>query len=457
MSRRILVISGNIDSEIEIFCQELLRMKDFNLKYPISTTSRQPRANEIEDIHYHFITPDAFRNKITNGEFVEYEKVYGSIYYGIEDKELNVDKYNIIISTSPENALKIKERYKSDCLSLYVKSAFEPELFDSFKEDLCSICPYSIGSQTDGLKTMNQLLSEFDYVCESKGNGTFSNIHDILAGINYFLDKDSIILDSRRDGEYAIGMILSEVSKYFQSVPNSNVIFRGVTAFYNNTNSDGYTHVIESGLQVRLGISGYSTEKDSCNYLHNILNEARRLFPKTYIGNDLEILSDIQHHGGATCLIDFSSNILTALWFACQGDFDKTAYLYCFNISDDIKNNILMEIDSEKVGDQPIGDILNKSIINDGIDICPKYFLWYPKAINNRIVRQDSVFIFGIYPIVISKHDIKVIALPKEIKKKINKTLSTYFNITENTIYNDPVGFAMANGKFKPVNMILSN
>ena len=38
---------------------------------------------------------------------------------------------------------------------------------------------------------------------------------------------------------------------------------------------------------------------------------------------DLEILAQLQHFGAATCLIDFTYNALTALWFACQQDSGK--------------------------------------------------------------------------------------------------------------------------------------
>ena len=34
--------------------------------------------------------------------------------------------------------------------------------------------------------------------------------------------------------------------------------------------------------------------------------------------DELELLADLQHHGAATCLIDFTRNALVALWFACE-------------------------------------------------------------------------------------------------------------------------------------------
>ena len=34
--------------------------------------------------------------------------------------------------------------------------------------------------------------------------------------------------------------------------------------------------------------------------------------------SDLELLAELQHYGAATCLIDFTTNALIALWFACS-------------------------------------------------------------------------------------------------------------------------------------------
>ena len=58
----------------------------------------------------------------------------------------------------------------------------------------------------------------------------------------------------------------------------------------------------------------------------NILEEA-----KAYIGrtddidrtDDIEILTELQHFGGKTNLIDFTEDYLIALFFACDGSHDK--------------------------------------------------------------------------------------------------------------------------------------
>ena len=56
--------------------------KELNLAFSISCTSRQPRGTEQNGVEYFFLTPEEFRAKIDNDEFLEYEEVYTDRFYG---------------------------------------------------------------------------------------------------------------------------------------------------------------------------------------------------------------------------------------------------------------------------------------------------------------------------------------------------------------------------------------
>lgn len=46
----------------------------------VSYTTRPQRPGEIDGVHYNFVTPEEFNNKIQQGEFLEYAEVFGNFY-----------------------------------------------------------------------------------------------------------------------------------------------------------------------------------------------------------------------------------------------------------------------------------------------------------------------------------------------------------------------------------------
>lgn len=58
------------------------------LGFSISACSRLPRGSEVDGVDYHFLTVEAFREKILHNEFVEWQEVYPGSYYGTLKSEL---------------------------------------------------------------------------------------------------------------------------------------------------------------------------------------------------------------------------------------------------------------------------------------------------------------------------------------------------------------------------------
>ena len=56
--------------------------KELNLAFSISCTSRAPRGSEQNGVEYFFLTPEEFRTRIEDDEFLEYEEVYTDRFYG---------------------------------------------------------------------------------------------------------------------------------------------------------------------------------------------------------------------------------------------------------------------------------------------------------------------------------------------------------------------------------------
>ena len=150
--------------------------------------------------------------------------------------------------------------------------------------------------------------------------------------------------------------------------------------------------------------------------------------------SDLELLADLQHYGAATCLIDFTTNALIALWFACEKEPDKVGKVVAM-ATDDAERFSVVNYERLKT---PIEEFLYKNTL----------WIWEPSGLNNRIVAQQSVFVFGEGRI--EKGEYNEIEIDAASKSEIMETLETSFGITARRLFNDFVGFALWNASSKP-------
>lgn len=78
---KVIIFSAPSGSGKSTIINYLLAQK-LNLAFSISATSRPPRGNEKHGVEYFFLSPDEFRQRIANNEFLEYEEVYTDRFYG---------------------------------------------------------------------------------------------------------------------------------------------------------------------------------------------------------------------------------------------------------------------------------------------------------------------------------------------------------------------------------------
>lgn len=99
--------------------------EDFpDLKFSVSATTRPPRKEEKNGVHYYFLNNEEFQKKIEASEFLEWEEFYGGKRYGTLQSE--VDKklksgYFILLDVEVKGAVNIKNIYGGQCLSIFVK------------------------------------------------------------------------------------------------------------------------------------------------------------------------------------------------------------------------------------------------------------------------------------------------------------------------------------------------
>ena len=130
-----------------------------------------------------------------------------------------------------------------------------------------------------------------------------------------------------------------------------------------------------------------------------ILEQARGYTAET---DDFEILSQLQHHGGATNLIDFTTDFLIALFFACKGAPGESGRVVL--------------------------------LANTGTD----YQVRQSNEPSHRIIAQKSVFVRPNKGFV---EPDAVVAIPRELKRSVLGYLREAHGIFTETVHNDLHGF----------------
>ena len=104
---------------------------ELNLAFSISCTSRPPRGTEQNGVEYFFLTPEEFRQKIDNDEFLEYEEVYAGRFYGTlkaqVERQLEAGQ-NVVFDVDVKGGVNIKKYYGDEALSVFIKPPSIAEL-----------------------------------------------------------------------------------------------------------------------------------------------------------------------------------------------------------------------------------------------------------------------------------------------------------------------------------------
>ena len=165
--------------------------KELSLAYSISCTSRPPRGAEQNGVDYFFLTPEEFRHRIENNEFLEYEEVYTDRFYGTlksqVDNQLEAGQ-NVVFYVDVKGGVNIKKFYGDQALSLFIQPPSIAELRRRLE-----------GRATDSPDVIDQRIAraEFELTFAKKFDKIVINDileyaeADALAAIQEFLDMKS--------------------------------------------------------------------------------------------------------------------------------------------------------------------------------------------------------------------------------------------------------------------------
>lgn len=105
------------------------------LVFSISAATRSPRGTEKDGVDYYFISADAFKQKINEEAFAEWEMVYEGKYYGTLKSELQRIWSNNcvpVLDIDVKGAIHVQQQYGDNVLSIFI----EPPSVDELKKRL---------------------------------------------------------------------------------------------------------------------------------------------------------------------------------------------------------------------------------------------------------------------------------------------------------------------------------
>ena len=128
---KLLIFSAPSGSGKSTIVQWLMQHEDLRLAFSISCTSRPPRGTEQHGVEYFFLTPDEFKKRIENNEFLEYEEVYKDHFYGTLKSQVDLQLeagQNVIFDVDVKGGCNIKEHYGEQALSIFIQPPSVGEL-----------------------------------------------------------------------------------------------------------------------------------------------------------------------------------------------------------------------------------------------------------------------------------------------------------------------------------------
>ena len=130
-SGNLIVFSAPSGSGKTTIVRHLLGAEDLNLEFSISATSREKRGTEEHGKDYYFLSAEAFKAKIKNDEFLEWEEVYRDNFYGTLKTEVDriwAKGKNVIFDIDVSGGLRIKRKFPEETLAVFVKPPSIDEL-----------------------------------------------------------------------------------------------------------------------------------------------------------------------------------------------------------------------------------------------------------------------------------------------------------------------------------------
>ena len=192
----LLIISGPSGAGKGTVCKALMAKRE-ELVLSISMTTRPPRENEIEGVHYFFETKEQFMKLIGEGEFLEYAVVHGRDFYGTPKRfvqdQLEAGN-DVVLEIDVEGAMQVKNSFKNGIFVFIM-----PPTFNELKNRLVCRGTESEEAIERRLKTAAfelQNVNKYDYVViNDVVENAVDCVETILKAERYTVGRNKEVID----------------------------------------------------------------------------------------------------------------------------------------------------------------------------------------------------------------------------------------------------------------------
>jgi guanylate kinase len=124
MEGKVVIISAPSGAGKTTIVKHLLKKKELNLGFSVSACTRAIREGEVDGRDYYFLGVDQFKDKIDEGEFIEWEEVYKNNYYGTLRSEVSriwSMKRHVLFDVDVRGGINLKEKFGDQALAVFIR------------------------------------------------------------------------------------------------------------------------------------------------------------------------------------------------------------------------------------------------------------------------------------------------------------------------------------------------
>ena len=174
MNPKTIIISSPSGCGKDTVVRRLLLLFEHSRKV-ITSTTRSPRNQEIDGVHYNFIERKKFLSMIDNNEFMEWQDLFGELY-GIPKQEFLYDKVHSFIILDVLGALRLKRMLGKNSILIFLKPPSKEMLIERLNN-----------RNTESLSDIHKRLERYDMEIE------MSVLFDSIVINDYLEDTISFI------------------------------------------------------------------------------------------------------------------------------------------------------------------------------------------------------------------------------------------------------------------------